>query len=156
MQIGHSHWSGLSSCRGTSASGAEYLLEDEALDREPGIELAKRDLLLDAQEIVEPAVELRRRVVGGLAKGLLDDERMVRHPGLQVRHATAPITDGAGLQQPAPVAHQRVEQPGRLAAGIQERLQDARDLALTAARERIREREDFFFATVAHQGAHGR
>src|SRR6202521_625682 len=97
MQIGHSHWSGLSSCRGTSASGAEYLLEDEALDREPGIELAELDLFLDAQETVAPAVELRRRVVGGLAKGLLDDERIVGHPCLQVRQAASPVTDGARL-----------------------------------------------------------
>jgi hypothetical protein len=82
--------------------GAEDLLEDEAFDRQPSIEFAQFDLFLDPQQIVESPVELRRRVVGGLAKGLLDDERMVGHPGLQVGQATAPVADGARLQQPAP------------------------------------------------------
>ena len=52
-------------------AGAQDLLEDEALDRQPGIELAKLDLLLDAQERVEPAVELGRVVIGSLAESLL-------------------------------------------------------------------------------------
>ena len=55
-----------------SAGAAEHLRQDEALDREPGIDLAQCDLLIDANLVVESTVKLGRTVVGGLPKRFLD------------------------------------------------------------------------------------
>src|SRR5438034_1423319 len=121
---------------GALARGAQDLLEDESFDRKPSVQLPELDLFLDMQEIVESAVELGRVVIGGLAEGLFEDERVVRRSRLQVGYGTAAVADGARLQQPAPVAHQRVEQPGGLAPVIQEGLEHARHLTRPAARQR--------------------
>ncbi len=63
---------------GALARGAQDLLEDESFDRKPSVQLAQLDLFLDAQEIVEPAIELGRVVIGGLAEGLFEDKGMIR------------------------------------------------------------------------------
>ena len=65
-----------------SAGGAEDLLENEAFDGKPRIQLAELDLLLDPQQVMEPPVEIGGAVIDRLPVSLLHDEGMIRELGL--------------------------------------------------------------------------
>ena len=104
---------------------------------------------------MKATVELGGGVVGRLAKRLLHHERVVRHTSLQVGDAATAVPNGARLHQPAPVTHEGIQHPGRLAARFEQRLEDASDLARSPTGQRVGQREDLLLARVGHQGANG-
>src|SRR5437763_1972944 len=102
------------------ACGAQHLLEDEALHGKPGIELSQLDLLLEPQQLVEAAVQLGGAVVGRLSERLLKHKGMLRKSRLQVGYCPTTIPNRARLQQAAPVANQRIKQPGWFTSRIEQ------------------------------------
>src|SRR5438094_2667682 len=102
------------------ACDAQHLLENEALHGKPGIELTQLDLLLELQQLVEAAVQLGGAVVGRLSERFLQDKGVLRKSRLQVGYCPTTIPNRARLQQAAPVADQRVKQPGWFTSRIEQ------------------------------------